>query len=278
MSEQGEMADSDQSQRAAAAAARPEGDLAPVFAGVVEAVASAHEAFKLAKLRVLASDCAGCGLDSATMRFCRFNSDEECKHLSILAHRAAMASRLARMKHGGVPEDFWPVVAGDRIAPGYASVAAVRRLLADEMRVAILLGTPGAGKSLAGALAVAERGGVFSPGSALATCGQKSRHGDKANDLLERLYVSPMVVLDDVGSGQSATPGAVNATEDVLRVRYDNRLPTVVTSNLLPEAFWSLFGGECGRVASRIGGANKLVFCTEPDRRNPRPFSERGER
>jgi len=269
VSERGEQADNEQRQRAAESRGRPGSEFQSAFAGVVEAVASAREAYRTAKLRVLTTDCAGCSIDSVTMRLCRFGADEACKHTAHLARRAAVADRLARMRHGGVPDEFWPVLEAGSIDPGYASIAAVRRLLAGEVRVAVLLGTPGSGKSLAGALAVAERGGIFSPASALAACGNRSRHGDKAADLLERLYVSPMVVLDDVGSGQSATREAVNATEDVMRVRFDNRLPTVVTSNLLPDAFWNLFGGQEGRVASRIGGADRLVFCTEGDRRNP---------
>lgn len=232
----------------------------------MEAAARARAAYKRKKLVVIPSQCGTCPLDSTRMKLCLFAGDDDCKHTATLGTRARMKDKLARLRAGKVPNKFWPEI--EKIDSCEALVA-VRRVLAGEASIAVLLGSTGVGKSLCGALAVAERGGIFAAASGLA--GSEER----VDPILQPILEASLVVLDDVGRARSATPAAIERTEDVLCTRFDRKLPTIVTANLLPwkqaesdpPGFWDLFGGAHGRIADRLGGVNLVTLCSEASRR-----------
>lgn len=248
-----------------------------MLVGSIEAVRTLHDAYLRRKAAVIPQLCGPCAFDSAGMRACLFSGDEECKHAAGLAARSRLRDRLSRMSAGGVPRKFWDEV--DKVESCEA-LNAIRRLLSGQTSIAILLGTTGAGKSLCSGYAIAERGGVFAPASGLA--GSEER----VDVLLGAVQSAPLAALDDVGRARSATPAAIERTEDVICNRYDRGLPTILTANLLPwrssetspPGFWDLFGGEHGRIADRLGGTDRVTICTERSRRrNPAHFTERDE-
>jgi hypothetical protein len=226
----------------------------------------AHDVYKRKKLSVIPAECGDCLIDSPKMGRCLFSGDDDCKHTAVLKSRALAKDRTARMRAGKVPKKFWPEVES---IDACEALNAVRRLLAGEQSIAILLGGPGAGKSLCSSLAVAERGGLFAPASGLA--GSEER----VDALQKALVEAPLAVLDDVGRARSATPAAIERTEDLICIRYDSGLPTILTANLIPfrsnesepPGFWDIFGGAHGRIADRLGGIDSVTICPERSRR-----------
>ncbi len=78
-----------------------------------------------------------------------------------------------------------------------------------------------------------------------------------------------LLVLDDLGT-QNATPWAEEKLYQIINHRYTQRLPTVVTTNLLIEEI-------DGRVASRLQDADLVsrVYISAPDYRSPVADGER---
>lgn len=79
----------------------------------------------------------------------------------------------------------------------------------------------------------------------------------------EEIRESPMLILDDFGT-QNATPWAQEKIFQIMNYRYINKLPTVVTSNMLINDFE-------GRVRSRLQDPElvTVVKISAPDYRNP---------
>lgn len=244
---------------------------------VMEAIRTAKEAYGRLKLKTIPAECPTCWLDSPKQRACSFIEDPECQHLPALERRRRMQGMVARCKAAKVPAKYLDEL--DRV-DHCAAKAAVRRVLDGHAQAAVLLGTPGSGKTLSACLAIAERGGLFCPASSLDVLSV-----DTAN-LIERLCSDPMVVLDDVGRGRSATVLSLDRTEDVLCRRYDAGLPTIVTANVTRGEFWGLHAIGGGRVQDRIG-EDAITLCREASRRqptlqrlgpNPAHFQEAGDR
>ncbi len=79
----------------------------------------------------------------------------------------------------------------------------------------------------------------------------------------EEIREIPLLILDDFGT-QNATPWAQEKIFQILNYRYINKLPTVVTSNLMINDFE-------GRIRSRLQDPNlvTVVKILSPDYRNP---------
>lgn len=251
---------------------------------VLRSVESAREAYLRKRLRVIPTLCVECPIDSPQMRTCSFSTDSECKHRPTLDLRQRANGHAARCKAAKVPPKYHAEVSAIEAC---SALSAVHQVLAGELQAAILLGTVGSGKTLCASFALAERGGLFCPASSLDVLSAE------ASALTERLCSEPMVVLDDVGRGRSATVMALDRTEEILCRRSDGGLPTIVTANLTRPEFWKLHAIGSGRVKDRIG-EQAIIPCREPSRRigateeiapeieparaNPKPFNERGEK
>jgi hypothetical protein len=256
-------ADLDQEQRAREARGHPAADFEPVGENLEDTMASvarAKEAFDRKKLRVLEQDCARCdNPDSTLARHCGFRGEQECGHATEFQARGRRKTLETNLRTGKVPEAHWrAILAGD--IDGLPAVAAVRRVLAGEVNLVILGGTPDSGKSFAAALAVAERGGYFMDASVL------DQFPNKIDNLLKHCREIPLLAIDDVGSGRSTSQVAAPQLEGLVRERFDRERPTILTTNLTREQFWPFYGGDCGRMANRAGSAG-WVRCLEKARR-----------
>jgi|GEM_PF-5376797 len=240
-----------------------------LIAPVMIQIRALHEAWKVRRLRVFAEECGTCALDSVAQRTCQFVLDDGCKYRGELASRNTQRGREARCKSAKVPGKYWGEVGSIEHCSALVSVRAV---LDGRSLGAVLLGTPGSGKSLCASFALAERGGIFASASQLDVLSAE------VAGLIERLCETPMAVLDDVGRGRSATVLALDRTEDVLCRRYDAGLPTIVTANLTRADFWALHAIGGGRVIDRLG-EDAITLCREPSKRNrPTSFNEMAEK
>lgn len=231
--------------------------VAETIGPVMASIRSAKEAYDRLRLKVIPADCEACRLNSSCQVSCHFSGDPECQHAPALERRRRMASMVARCRAAKVPGKYLDEL--DRVEACEARKA-VRGVLNSERMAAVLLGTPGSGKTLSACLALAERGGLFIPASSLDVLSVETAN------TIERLCSEPMVVLDDVGRGRSATILSLDRTEDVLCRRYDAGLPTIVTANLTRGEFWGLHAIGGGRVKDRLG-EDSISLCREASRR-----------
>ena len=197
--------------------------------------------------------------DDQVAKSCGFLGEQGCKHVDELRKRARRRTLEANLRAGKVPEVHWAaILSGDIDA--LAPIGAVRRVLAGELALIVLAGGPDAGKSFAAAWGVAERGGFW------VTADTFDQFATKLDDVLKRCREAPWLAIDDVGAGRSTSQVAAPQLESLVRERFDRERPTVLTTNLTQANFWPLYGGECGRLASRAG-PNGWVRCLERARR-----------
>jgi hypothetical protein len=167
------------------------------------------------------------------------------------ARRAAADRRRARLTGAGVPVDpeaaeaavvspgACPMVAGHEGSE--AAARAVEALLADDhARTLLLVGPTGRGKSFAATWAIAEGGGAW---LAAADC-----RVAEWNDLRPRAAGARLLVLDDLG--RESTDWSARELADLLELRHNRGLRTIVTSNLPTRKLAERYGE---RLASRWG-------------------------
>lgn len=73
----------------------------------------------------------------------------------------------------------------------------------------------------------------------------QTEHGIK-----ERYKIAPLLVLDDIGLGGKVSDWFLQTLYSIVNYRYDNLLPTVITSNLSLKELDEVFGDS--RITSRI--------------------------
>lgn len=240
-----EEADAQQQERAKDAGRRSASEPVPV-ASLVGSIEAARAAWERRRLSVLESECPDCEVDSARARVCTFRGQDVCRFAAEIQHRGRVKTLEANLRHAHAPQAFWPaILAGD--VGQTSAVGAARRIVAGEGRLAVFAGGPGQGKSFGAAVALAERGGWFQPASGL------DPFGKEANELLAHCARVGLLVLDDAGAGRSNSDVAKQRLEQLVRERWDDDLPTIVTTNLTKETFWPLYGGPLGRIADRLG-------------------------
>lgn len=247
-----EVEDMEQEERARKAKERPAGQPTPI-SEILQGLGDARAAWERRRLAVIESDCPPCRVDSAKAKVCAFRGHDFCAHKPELERRARTSILARNLLVGKVPQgprdheglNYW-----DRILQGKfgtnSAVAAARRIVADEGRLAIFSGNAGAGKSLGMALALAERGGFFVSAAAL------DPFGKEANVLLDHCGEVPLLGLDDAGAGRSASDVARARLEQLACQRWDAGRPTIITTNCTQAEFWPLYGGHLGRLADRL--------------------------
>ena len=135
---------------------------------------------------------------------------------------------------------------------------AVDEWLASRKAMMLLAGPPGTGKSVAAGHALMRRGGAWAHVSEIADV-----YGFDRAAVVSRLKTARFLVLDDLGTEQKSE-GARDAVVSVLLVRFENELPTVMTSNLSADA-WKLYADE--RVRDRLAGDGVVYGSSGPSRR-----------
>lgn len=139
----------------------------------------------------------------------------------------------------------------------------------------LLCGITGSGKTTAATWAVAEYlatpagqprdEGMPLPGffMAAADVARSGIYGAQAKSLLEAASTADILVVDDGGSEVVAERGPWIAMFDaIINARYGDFLPTIITSNMTPEAFFAQYGE---RVKSRFHEAGRIVNCGTTD-------------
>ena len=135
-----------------------------------------------------------------------------------------------------------------------AAVAAVDEFISSDSRILVLAGGVGTGKSVAGAYAIWRKRGLFIHASKLGAIGAFDADD---REMMRRVESSPLLVVDDVGSGTD-TKGRIDAMIDAMIVcRFDKGLATLITTNRSAEIFKQ---GAGERVVDRIRGGGRFIL------------------
>lgn len=233
-------------------------------------------------LEILAERCPRCELGSETQRACWGRGMERCKlREEIEVHQKLVELRQA-CERANVPNGFRalmledyritledyrrPLTCGLPARPIDHECAAFNAIFDEEpWRLQILSGPPGSGKSLAAAHYVAR---MFGGGGLFLHAPRLNVYSDEITGLMEAALEAPALALDDVGSGGSTKEVAAQRIEELICTRWDEDLDTIVTTNLVEDRFWELYGGRDGRIADRVySDEGRWVYCLEQSRR-----------
>lgn len=124
----------------------------------------------------------------------------------------------------------------------------------------VLAGSTGVGKTRTAWEAITER--YTQRGGRPVCIGAESlaRRAFREHDLIDKLSWAKLVLLDDLGK-EKTTPTAESTLFEVIRERFDNRLPTVFTTNFSPSTLVARFQQrETGEaIARRMTDESKIV-------------------
>lgn len=244
MKDHGLAADQEQHQAAADAAERDASKPKPVYS-LIGSIFAQAEAWKAMRLTVLAEQCPKCAEpDGEIARPCKFRDDQACRHREIFKHWAKYEYRKRNLLAGKVPHDFHSKILRNEY-DGRTSVVAARRIYKKEGKLAILAGPVGSGKTLGIGLAIAARGGLFVKAFDL------DPFGRDADDLINACLETPLLGLDDVGAGRSASDVARARVEQIVCARYDAGMQSMLSTNKTEANFYPLYGGLNGRIHDR---------------------------
>lgn len=179
--------------------------------------------------------------------------------------RARLAP-LVRMRRRGVPAKDHEAIARGEL-DGTPAMEAARSLLAGDMRVLVLSGPKGCGKTTAAAWLAAQDVTARLPGDReddrrapepmfldVSKLARLSRY--KAEDV-EPLESCSLLVIDDLGMEYADEKGSFLATLDgIFNARYAAGLYTVITTNLPAKTFKERYGE---RIADRIREVGRFV-------------------
>ena len=132
------------------------------------------------------------------------------------------------------------------------------RLRAEESPSALLLGPTGCGKTSAALWLIARvrKSARFVTSAELTNAEREHRLGDGPPPLVDRCRTAGYLVLDDVGFERE--PFAV---QDLLNVRYQLSLPTIVTTGLTMRELRDRFGAAyVRRIAEQHAGHQVLIW------------------
>lgn len=174
--------------------------------------------------------------------------------------REALARREAelpgRLKRAGAPPralEAWRSP-GESLALGH-----VRAFLPMDLTFCLLLGGPGAGKTVAAveALAFALREDRTARFVRAAEVARLSNWGEEAELLRDELHHAGMLALDDLGS-ETITDQWLSVFHEMIDERYESRRKTVITSNATRETLAKRYGA---RFADRMRHDGRVFEC-----------------
>lgn len=131
---------------------------------------------------------------------------------------------------------------------------AVLTFLKSSKTFLLLMGTPGTGKTLATAPALAGRPGEFVRAVELARLSSFDREDRKRLEAAQRARV---LVLDDLGA-EMLHDGWKPTLDELVDIRWGERRRTIITTNLDTEAFRARYGS---RIADRLRDDGFVVKC-----------------
>ncbi len=182
------------------------------------------------------------------------------------SERRAEASRrgqcLTRLRMAGVSErarEIWR--AG--LQPTH-SVQAVETFLGSDKTFLLLMGSAGAGKTVATTAALAKWHGHIVRAVELARLSVYDKD-DRAR--LESLQETGLLVLDDLGA-ELSHDGFRPMLDELIDIRYGDRAKTIITTNLDSASFKTRYGE---RISDRIRHDGLVEKCGDKSRRSPTP-------
>lgn len=165
-----------------------------------------------------------------------------------------------KMRRRGVPDRLAAIVLAGKLRQTQA-VEAARKVATGIGRVVVLSGKAGCGKSVALALALSLRPGVWIHGPTLAIPPRR----DDDDDADARMRGCGLLVVDDVGAEHSPSGYAVSRLTDAVVARDGMGRPTLISTNLGAAQFVERYGE---RLSSRLNGdALGFVRLTDADLR-----------
>lgn len=180
----------------------------------------------------------------------------ESQRVGAEADRRAEISRLI---HAGVPArtvDVW--VSGPDATP---AVESVRSWLKSGKNFLLLLGKPGGGKTVAASQALVD-GGEFARAVELSRTSAFDKEDQRQFRMVCR---TRMLVLDDLGA-EMLHDGWRPLLDELVDVRYGDRLRTIITSNLDGQGFKARYGE---RISDRIRHDGEVFMCGDKSLRSP---------
>lgn len=133
---------------------------------------------------------------------------------------------------------------------------------AEPKTMLVLSGAPGAGKTAAASWLLMERGDARSVFVDISKLTRWERFKESAMDKLESATV---LCIDDMGSEFMDEKGALRSLLDgIINARYNERLPTVLTTNMRSGPFAERYGA---RIADRLREAGRFIELESPSMR-----------
>lgn len=183
--------------------------------------------------------------------------------------------RADNLRSSGIPQkDLQSVI--DRTLRETASITAARKAIDDGLVMVVLSGPVGIGKSTAAAWWLGEMAydawgwrGARPPVELLWVKAKALERWPKFDDAaMKRLEEAGRLVIDDFGQEYIDAKGALSSFIDgIIDSRYENRRPTLITTNLDSEKFVERYGA---RVVDRLLEGGRFITLTgESLRRSP---------
>lgn len=168
-------------------------------------------------------------------------------------------ARVAAMARTGVPKKERVRYCAGKIDPSTEAMRWARRFVdqldKDEPKsMLVLSGVPGCGKTTAASWVIMERGDARSVFMDVSKLTRWERFKESAMD---RLETASILCIDDMGSEFMDEKGAFRSLLDgIINARYNECLPTVLTTNLRSPTFAERYGS---RLADRLRESGRFV-------------------
>lgn len=205
-----------------------------------------------------------CTLASSPHR-CPKNSKAERDAKAVADAEAERDRRRASLKARGIPARTLRVLESTPLA-NTPALQEVRAFLADrDLRILVLSGPKGCGKTMASAWAIAGEGreGRFVD---VPTLMRIEKYSDEAMRPLEH---DPLLVIDDLGAEYADTKGNFLSTLDgLINARYANDVRTIVTTNQSSKTFQERYDE---RIIDRIREVGRFRELVGPSLRGVKP-------
>jgi DNA replication protein DnaC len=202
---------------------------------------------------------------------CRLRETQDCpREREQEARDAANLRRVAEIKQlpttaadRGIPNDHWWLlgISDTKVHPRFRKTTALVTAEASTHDLLVLCGGTGVGKSGAAAIWVWKRGGIWRTAEEIQALDRYDRPNWNA------VRGAAALVIDELGTELDDEKGHWrNRLDNIVTWRYDHRLPTCLTSNLLLLPTRTLLGA---RICSRLDNVQRgrLVPCFGEDLR-----------
>ena len=172
-----------------------------------------------------------------------------------------------RRESHGIPKRLWRLIDDPSALDDSEALEAARAFLASGRTFLVLAGGVGPGKTVAGAWAAEQRGGIFVKAIDLV------RVGTYDEERWDELRSARLLTIDDMGTEPRDEKGWAAANfESLIDHRYDWERPTVLTTNLPFDAFRARYlTTDGGRLMDRLKECGEFVEITEGSRRRSTP-------